>query len=160
MKQENEIQVVGREHTKGMRIQRKDTSIEFSPEFSQHICSELINLGAKFISETGRVSVELFKTQADMYYGQLNAYISGQTLKSDERKIVLKQLEKLIDKYLDLMNKTDDLEKMKLIKSTYESVINAHSKLYLDALDKDASTQIPETPNLLKRFRNLFSKKR
>lgn len=61
------------------------------------------------ISGIGHVTVEYFKTQAAMYYAELNAYIENQTLKSEERKSILKHIEKLTDEYKGLICQTDHM---------------------------------------------------
>ena len=147
MSKDNEIQVLDK--NRGMRVTKGDRTVEFSPELSQQICTEMISLGTQLISETGCVTVEYFKTQATMYYAELNAYIGNQTLKSEERKSILKSIEKLTDKYAGLINETEDLEKREQLKSTYEFLVDKQSKLYMGALVTDASTKMPKKANLL-----------
>lgn len=155
MSKENEIQVLDK--NRGMRVTKGDRTVEFSPELSQQICTEMISLGTQLISETGRVTVEYFKTQATMYYAELNAYIGNQTLKSEERKSILKSIEKLTDKYVDLINETEDLEKKEQLKSTYEFFVDKQAKLYMGALVVDDSTKMPKKTNLIDGLKGLFS---
>ena len=125
----NEIEVIDKKSA-AMTVRKGDKSIEFSPELSQQICTEMISLGTQLISETGRVTVEYFKTQANMYYGQLNAYIENQTLKSNERMEMLRMIERLTDKYSSLINETDDVAKQEQLKSTYNFFVDKQTKLY------------------------------
>ena len=55
-----------------------------------------------------------------MYYGELNTYIKNQTLKSDERKIILGQFEKLSNDYSELIKQTDDKEKKEELFDMYK----------------------------------------
>ncbi len=155
MGKDNEVQVIDN-YNRGMSVSKGDRIIEFSPELSQQICTEMISLGTQLISETGRVTIEYFNTQANMYYAELNAYIGNQTLKSEERKSVLKYIEKLTDKYVDLINEAEDLEKREQLKSAYEFFADKQSKLYIDSLVSDASTQIPKKTSLLSELKGLF----
>ena len=155
MSKENEIQVLDK--NRGMKVTKGDRTVEFSPELSQQICTEMISLGTQLISETGRVTVEYFKTQATMYYAELNAYIGNQTLKSEERKSILKSIEKLTDKYVDLINETEDLEKREQLKSAYEFFADKQAKLYMGALVVDDSTKMPKKTNLVDGLKGLFS---
>ncbi len=155
MGKDNEIQVIDN-YNRGIRVSSGDRIVEFSTELSQQICTEMISLGTQLISEKGRVTVEYFKTQASMYYAELNAYIGNQTLKSEERKSILKYIEKLTDKYVDLINETEDLEKREQLKSAYEFFADKQSKLYMGSLVTDASTQIPKKTSLLSELKGLF----
>lgn len=154
MSKNNEIQVIDK--NRGLRITKGDKTVEFTPELTQMICTEMISLGTQLISETGRVTVGYFKTQATMYYAELNTYIENQTLKSGERKIILQSIEKLTDKYVDLINETDDLEKREQLKSAYDFFADKQSKLYMDALATDALTKMPKKTNLLDGLKGLF----
>lgn len=154
MGRDNEIHVI--DNNRRLRVSKGDRTVEFSPELSQQICTEMISLGTQLISETGRVTVEYFKTQASMYYAELNAYIGNQTLKSEERKSILKSIEKLTDIYVDLINETEDFEKREQLKSAYEFFADKQSKLYMGALVTDASTHIPKKTNLLSGLKGLF----
>lgn len=69
MGKDNEIQVIDN-YNRGMSVSKGDRIIEFSPELSQQICTEMISLGTQLISETGRVTIEYFNTQANMYYAE------------------------------------------------------------------------------------------
>lgn len=153
----NEIEVVDSKRN-AMTVRKGDKIIEFSPEISKQICTEMISLGMQLISETGRVTVEYFNTQANMYYAQLNAYISNQTLKSNERKDILKMIEKLTDEYSTLINATDDVEKQEQLKATYNFFVEKQTKLYTDALKTDVGTEMPHKPNLLSGIKRLFSR--
>lgn len=154
MNKDNEIQVI--DNNQGMRVTKGNGSIELS----QQICSDIVSLGTQLISGTGRITVEYFKTQAAMYCAELNAYIENQALKSEERKSILRQIEKLTDKYTDLINQTDDAEKREQLMSIYELLMNKHSKLYIGALSVDVSTQMPKKTNLLGGLKGLFSRDR
>jgi hypothetical protein len=151
MNKGNAIQVVDNSKN-GMKVSKGDRIVEFSPDLSQQICTDLISLGTQLIAETGRVTIEYFKTQANMYYAQLQAYISNQTLKSEERKMILQLLEKMINKYLELMNQTNDSEKINQLNSTCK----LFTELYQNALEIDAKTKIPKRPNLLRSLKDLF----
>jgi hypothetical protein len=155
MNKGNEIQVVDNSKN-GMKVSKGDRIVEFSPDLSQQICTDLISLGTQLIAETGRVTIEYFKTQANMYYAQLDAYISNQALKSEERKIILQSIGKLTDEYKELMNQTNDPEKLNQLKATYDFFTDKHSQLYQNALEIDAKTKIPKRPNLLRSLKDLF----
>ena len=47
----NQIEVIDNKR-KGMRISRGETVIDFSPEATEKLCSDLIALGTEFVSET------------------------------------------------------------------------------------------------------------
>ena len=158
MSENNEIEVIDKKSV-AMTVRKKDRSIEFSPELSQQVCTEMINLANQLISETGRVTVEYFKTQADMYYGQLNAYIGEQTLKSNERMEILREIEVLTDTYSSLINETDDVAKQEQLKSTYNFFVNTQTKLYTTALESGANSKVLEKPDLLSGIKKLFSRK-
>jgi hypothetical protein len=70
----------------GLQIRRGSTIFEFDLKALEDICNQMTTLGTEFISESSKVTVEYFRNQSNMYYAQLNAYISNQTMKSDERK--------------------------------------------------------------------------
>lgn len=160
MKRENEIEVIERGSRTGhdMKVTKGDKTVEFSPELSQQLCNELISLGEQFIMTTGKVTVEYFNTQANMYYAKLNAFISNQTLKSDERRMIFQHIEKLTDKYVEWMKETDDPKKIELLKSQYTHVIDKHSEIYMNALDRDIGTKIPSKPDLFKGLKKIFQK--
>lgn len=158
MSKNNEIKVIDKKSS-AMTVKRGDKSIEFSPELSQQICKEMISLGNQLISETGRVTVEYFKTQANMYYGQLNAYIENQTLKSNERMRMLKMIENLTDKYSSLINETDDVEKQKQLKAAYSFLVDKQTSLYTSALKAGGNSKSPKKPDLLSGIKRLFSRK-
>ena len=149
MSKKREVQVIDNKQKNGMRVQKGDRIVEMSPEVSVQMVNDLITLGTQLVSETGRVTVEYFETQANMYYGKLNAFISNQTLKSEERRMILQQMEKLTDKYVELINTTDDIEKREQLKSTYEFFSDKQSKLYMEALITDSKTRIPKKPKLV-----------
>lgn len=157
MRKMNEVDVIEPQKA-AMTIRKGDKTIEFSPEVSQQICAGMISLGTQLISDTGKTAVEYFKTQANMYYGELNAYISNQTLKSNERKEILKLIEKLTEKYSSLINETSDADKQEQLKEAYNFFIEKHTKLYTEALTIDTETTIPKRPDLLSGIRRLFSK--
>ena len=153
MRKMNEVDVIEPQKA-AMTIRKGDKTIEFSPEVSQQICAGMISLGTQLISDTGKTAVEYFKTQANMYY----AYISNQTLKSNERKEILKLIEKLTEKYSSLINETSDADKQEQLKEAYNFFIEKHTKLYTEALTIDTETTIPKRPDLLSGIRRLFSK--
>lgn len=154
----NEIEIIDSRES-AVRFSKGDKVIELSPEVSQQICNEMINLGTQLIAETGKVTVEYFRTQADMYYSEINAYISDKTLKSNERKEFLKNIEYLTDKYVDLINQTDDSEKREQLKSAYEFFVDKQSKMYMEALAVDLNAKSPQKIDLIGGFKNLFCKK-
>ena len=158
MKRKNEMVVAKPEKSYGMRVSRGDTSIEMSPEMTGQIYAEMINLGTELVKETGRVTVEYFKQQSEIYYGQLNAYVSTQSLRSEERRELLRQLDKLTDHYVDLISQEEDFVKKEELQKVYANMASVHSKLYIDALNADNQTQMPEKPNLLSGLRGLFAR--
>lgn len=158
MRKNNEIEIVDEKNT-AMTLRKGDRSIEFSPEISQQICTEMISLGTQLISETGRVTVEYFKTQVNMYYGQLNAYINNQTLKSDERMKIIGIIEKLTDQYSSLINETEDVVKQEQLKNTYNLFVEKQTMLYTKALETGGNQKVPPKPNLLSGIKRLFSRR-
>ena len=124
------------------------------------ICTQMTTLGTQLISEIGGITVGYFKTQAAMYYGELNTYIQNQTLKSDERKIILGQFEKLSNDYSELIKQTDDKEKKEELFDMYKRLSDIQSTLYLEALKSDNEGNVrPGRPDLLSGLKNLFSRK-
>ena len=107
----NQIEVISKKNA-GMRISRGETTIDFSPEATERLCSEIISLGQEFIVETSKMTVEYFQTQANMYYAQLNTYISEQAKYSEERNKVLDQLQELAYHLLELIRQTEDENKI------------------------------------------------
>lgn len=159
MRKNNEIQVIDRQSCGGIRVSKADRSIEFSPEISQQICSEIVSLGAQMISGTGKVTVEYFKTQADMYYAELNTYISNQGLKSEERKMILEDSKQATSGLLDLINKAKDSKEREELLVQYERLFNLHAKKYIAALHEDSSTTRPQKSDLMSGLLRLFGKK-
>lgn len=157
MRKINECEVVESKKI-GMTLRNGDKSIEFAPEISQQICTEMINLGRQFISEKGRITIEYFKVQANMYYEELNAYIKNQTLKSDERKEMLRMIEKITDQYSSLINETDNVEKQEQLKITYDFFVDKQMQMYMNSLKNDESKERPSKPDLLTGIKRLFSR--
>lgn len=157
MRKMNEVDVIEPKKT-AMTIRKGDKTIEFSPEVSQQICAGMISLGTQLISDTGKTAVDYFKTQANMYYGELNAYVSNQTLKSNERKEILKLIEKVTETYISLINETSEVDKQEQLKEAYNFFIEKQTKLYTEALTVDARTITPQRPDLLSGIKRLFSK--
>ena len=157
MEKRNEVKV--NDSKKGtMTIRRGDKSIELSPEITQQICTEMVTLGTQLVSETGKITIEYFKVQADMYYAQLNTYIKNEVVKSDERKMILLKIEDLIDDYINLINSTDDVDKREVLKETYQNAMNMQANLYIQALKVDSETGMPNRPNLLSIIIRKFSR--
>lgn len=156
----NKYEIVEEPNKNGMTISKFDKSIEMSPEVSMQICTQIADLGTQLISEAGGITVGYFETQAEMYYGQLNTYIKNQTLKSDERKILLAQFEKLSNDYSEKIMQTDDKEKKEELFNMYKRLSDVQSSLYLEALKTENEGKgIPGKPDLLSGLRNLFSRK-
>lgn len=160
MRGTNKYEIIDAPKKNGMKVSRGDRSIEMSPEVSMQICKQMTDLGTKLISEVGGITVGYFKTQADMYYGELNTYIKNQTIKSDERKIILAQFEKLANEYSDLIKQTENKEKREELFDVYKRLSDTQSEFYLNALRNDnGGNERPEKPNLLKGIKSLFSRK-
>ena len=132
--------------------------MSLSPETSQQICSEMIALGAQLISETGRITVAYFRAQTEMYYGELKAYIENQTLKSNERMIILSAFERTPDEYSKLIAAAADKEKREELINAYKAISEIQSKFYQAALTADSEGMgRPERPNLIRGIKKLFS---
>lgn len=154
----NQIEVISNKNT-GMRISRGETTIDFSPEATERICSEIISLGQEFIAETSKMTVEYFQTQANMYYAQLNAYISVQAEYSKERNKILDQLQDLSYDCLKLIMQTEDKNKIDAIKKVHEDKIKGMIDYYTINLEKSIQKEIPKRRSLLKDLKQLFSNK-
>lgn len=133
--------------------------LELSPQFAQQLSVGMIDLGTQLVAEVGHITVEYFKSQIDMYNGELNAYQHNQEIKSEERKILLHEIEKIIDSYSDLMSKTDDKEKIEQLKTASGFLVDKVSEIYMRALECDSKTKLPERIDILSGIKKLFSKK-
>lgn len=155
----NKYEVIETPKNHGMKITKGDRTIEMSPEMTKEACMQMANLGIGFISEVGGVTVEYFKTQADMYYGDLKAFVQNQTLKSEERKQILNQFQQLTSEYSELIKQTDDDDKRVILIDTYKKLSEVTANLYLGALERDGgSIERPRRPDLLAGIKRLFSK--
>lgn len=151
MRKNNEIQVIDK-NNHGMRMRKGDKTVEVSSE----ICQEMATLGTQLISGVGGITVEYFKVQAEIYYAELNTYITERRINSEERRILLQQIEKMLDKYSDLINETDDLEKIEQFKSTYKFFVDTHSKIYMNSLNADLIKTVPKRENPLSGLISMF----
>lgn len=157
MSTKNEVEVVECSES-AMTVSKGTDSITFSPDIVLKICEGMIGLGVQLVAETGKVTVEYFQTQANMYYQELDTYIKEQTLYSDERKKVLDVMEKLTDKYSSLISETEDEKKRAQLIEAYDHLYDRQAKLYIEALDKVEKKTIPYKPDLLGGIKKLFSK--
>lgn len=153
----NQIEVIDNKR-KGMRISRGETVIDFSPEATEKLCSDLIALGTEFVSETSKMTIEYFQTQSNMYYAQLNAYISNQTTQSQERYQILQALQTMANEFQKLILEAEDKEKINILEKQYELNIEALKKLYSENLGKSSEQEIPKKPSLFKGLKELFFK--
>ena len=153
----NQIEVIDNKR-KGMRISRGETVIDFSPEATEKLCSELVALGTEFISETSKMTIEYFQTQSNMYYAQLNAYISNQTNHSQERYQILQALQTMANEFQKLILEAEDKEKINILEKQYELNIETLKKLYSENLGKSSEQEIPKKPSLFKGLKELFFK--
>lgn len=153
----NQIEVIDNKR-KGMRISRGETVIDFSPEATEKLCSDLIALGTEFVSETSKMTIEYFQTQSNMYYAQLNAYISNQTTQSQERYQILQVLQTMANEFQKLILEAEDKEKINILEKQYELNIEALKKLYSENLGKSSEQEIPKKPSLFKGLKELFFK--
>ena len=159
MKKTNgEIEVIEPQRT-AMRIEKGDKIIEFSPELSQQICTEIIDLGSRLISGAERMTIEYFKSQVDSYSKQLDAYIESKKITSEERKGMLEKIEKAIDNYMCMINQVNNLENGKEYREVLELTIDTWSNLYIKALKVNAKEKMPEKTNWFVGLKNLFTKK-
>lgn len=154
----NQIEVISKKNA-GMRISRGETTIDFSPEATERLCSEIISLGQEFIVETSKMTVEYFQTQANMYYAQLNTYISEQAKYSEERNKVLDQLQELAYHLLELIRQTEDENKIQALKETYGIATKPLIEAYTTNLENSVKKEIPKRRSLLKGLKQLFSNK-
>ena len=138
----------------GIRVSRDGKTLECSPEMAQRICNNVVDIAVQFISTAGTVTIEYIKEQGNMYYAQLDTFITEKALNSDERKLILTSINKLIDKIIELADQSNDSEKIVHL----ESMIKMYSNLYEKALSEDAKIEMPKKPKLLKGVRKLFLK--
>ena len=116
-------------------------------------------LTKSLISGIGNVTIESFKTEADMYYNQLNTYIDKQTINSNERMKILDIIERKTDKFMELIAQTDDVEKIEGIKGAFYPILDKLTNQYSEALDKNYKDELPQRPNMLSGLKNFFSRK-
>ena len=119
MNDKNEVEVIDKKQY-GMKVRKGDSEVEVSPEMAGEILDKVMNLGAAYIAGIENVTHQMFMKTSEMYYEQLDAYLKNQTIKSNERKMMLQKLNELTDKYSDLINETDDVEKKELLMKTYK----------------------------------------
>ncbi|MFR6592095.1 hypothetical protein [Catenibacterium sp.] len=158
MNDKNEVEVIDKKQY-GMKVRKGDSEVEVSPEMAGEILDKVMNLGAAYIAGIENVTHQMFMKTSEMYYEQLDAYLKNQTIKSNERKMMLQKLNELTDKYSDLINETDDVEKKELLMKTYKFFAEEQEKLYITALDKDVTTSVPKPPKLFGGLKKLLSKK-
>ena len=151
MKKPNEEIEVIEPQKVAMKVEKGDRTIEFSPELSQQMCIEIIDLGLQVISGAERVTVEYFKNQVDSYCKELDTYIKEKTIDSDERKQILKDIEKIIDRYIDEINQTSNFEKDKYF-------IDKLSNIYIENLRESKKTPMPKKTDWFAGVKNLFSR--
>ena len=157
MSNDKSIQVY--DSKKGLSYSTGSRNIELSQEATARICGELVTLATSFIAETGKITVETFRTQANIYYAQLNAYVNNQTLKSEERQIILNKLDKITDKFMNLIEQANTKEEKKELMNVYKEISSVHTKLYTDALEIDSNSPIPKAPNFFGLLKNAFKNK-
>ena len=152
MSKKNEVEVIDNKEW-GIKAQKGDTSAEFSLETSQQICDGLLNLGTSFITEAGMMTVEYFRTQAEMYYRDLDRYIQRQQQLGDERVTILQQMNHVGDEWLKRVDKEDNSERRKALLDEYDRLMDKHTNIYMQLLDKHMEKEpLPQTPNLLGGF--------
>jgi hypothetical protein len=144
--------------TSGFQIQYGDIVVGVDSKTLEDICNRMVELGMELISEPGKVTVEYFRNQSIMYYAQLNAYISNQTLKSNERKNTLNLIMELANNYGDLINRTDAKDKIEALKFCYEKAMDSYTESYRQLLGSDVESQIPEPRSLLRELQKIFFK--
>ena len=106
----------------------------------------------------GKMTIEYFQTQSNMYYAQLNAYISNQTTQSQERYQILQVLQTMANEFQKLILEAEDKEKINILEKQYELNIEALKKLYSENLGKSSEQEIPKKPSLFKGLKELFFK--
>ena len=80
-------------------------------------------------------------------------------MKSDVRKIILGQFEKLSNDYSELIKQTDDKEKKEELFDMYKRLSDIQSTLYLAALKSDnEGNGRPGRPDVLSGLKNFFKK--
>lgn len=158
MKEKDEIEVVEHCSDFGIKITANDKSIDFSPEMSQQICTAMVGLGAQLVAKTGAITVEYFKTQANMYQAELDTYFKNQTLNSDERKMILKQLNETTEEYSKYLKETDDPKKREALKENYLLFYNTSSEMYLKMFDRHSEERMPGRIDLLHGLRKLLKR--
>ena len=150
--EDNAIEVLNKN---GMRLSKGDSHIELSPELSAQVCTKMISLGEQLISETRRITVEYFRTQTEMYFGELKAYIETQQLYSSERREILSMLEDVTRDYSRLIAEAPDKRTRKELIKYYKILSKDKSKLYLEALKADKRPQRPSLFRGTKRYDEL-----
>lgn len=156
----NEYDIIKGSEKSEISVFKGEGGIEMPQELSVQICTAMVSLGSQLISETGKITIEYFKTQAEMYYGQLNAIIKNQIIKSNERQKILLEFSKLTDRYIELIERTNKKEEREELKNTYKMFSEIQTKLYMDALKADSGgTEILNRPNLLAGLKKIFAKK-
>lgn len=154
----NDVEVVDSVKS-GLTVRKGEKSIELTPEVAEQVCSRMLDLGTQLISGIGNVTIESFKTEADMYYNQLNTYIDKQTINSNERMKILDIIERKTDKFMELIAQTDDVEKIEGIKGAFYPILDKLTNQYSEALDKNYKDELPQRPNMLSGLKNFFPRK-
>lgn len=156
---DNKVEIVDSKRA-GMKVEKGTSSIEFSSESIEQICTGVIELGIQLVAEVGKVTVEYFRTQVDMYYAELNAYIDIEHLSSKERMEMLRQLEKVTDCYSKKITDAYEKEKneqAKELTKTYMIFAGVYKELYEKNIGHEEPR--PTRPHLFQGLKKLFSKK-
>ena len=151
----NEIQEVTPQKKHGLKISRGNTTLEFSPEQTEQICNNIMELGRQFISQTTELTLEAFDKEVAAYYRQLDTYLQNAMDDSNERKGILQKINQLTDQFLQEMNNAEDNEEWERCKKTYEVVMERQEKLYFGNLEQ-RNNSIPQPPKF---FARLFGRK-
>ena len=155
LEENNEIEVISNKEP-GLKVKSGNAKIEVSSESLSQICMNFINLGTRYISAAENMTVQYFTSQANMYYGQLNAYIKNQAQKSDERKMILQTLKDLTEHYSDLLSEVaENKKKRNALLDVYENLYSKSANLYKEVLDKSMKEEIPKAPKMLKGLKGI-----
>lgn len=140
-----------------MRAVRKK-NIDFSSEISQQICTAMVGLGAQLVAKTGAITVEYFRTQANMYQAELDTYLKNQTLNWDELKMILKQIDETKEEYGKYLKETDDPKRREVLKEIYMLFCTISFGMSLKMLDRHSVEQVPKRVDLLHGLRKLLKR--
>lgn len=104
----------------GRKETEENASCEFSMEYVEQICSNIMELGRQYIYQIEDIPFKVFKTEMANYYIQLNRHTLYQMMDIEKSKFILKKMEEITEYFRKEMNEAENSERRRRCKQSYK----------------------------------------